>query len=85
MIASRTTTMLLKDFGIAQSEFCRATGLSRSAISRICTHGQWPVYGADQARKDIEAFLGNKVFLELYVKVRPKWRDSDLFLKEYGY
>ena len=37
------------------------------------------------ARKDIEAFLGTKVFLELFVKVRPKWRDSDLLLKEYGY
>ena len=37
------------------------------------------------ARKDIEAFIGRKVFLELYVKVRPKWRDNDLFLKEYGY
>ncbi|MBS1496347.1 MAG: GTPase Era [Bacteroidetes bacterium] len=37
------------------------------------------------ARKDIEVFLGSKVFLELFVKVRPKWRDSDLFLKEYGY
>lgn len=37
------------------------------------------------ARKDIEAFLASKVFLELYVKVRPKWRDSDLYLKEYGY
>jgi len=37
------------------------------------------------ARKDIEEFLGSKVFLELYVKVRPKWRDSELFLKEYGY
>lgn len=37
------------------------------------------------ARKDIEEFLGSKVFLELFVKVRPKWRDSDLFLKEYGY
>ena len=37
------------------------------------------------ARKDIEEFLGSKVFLELYVKERPKWRDSDLFLKEYGY
>ena len=37
------------------------------------------------ARKDIEEFLGSKVFLELYVKVRPKWRDSHLFLKEYGY
>ena len=28
------------------------------------------------ARKDIEEFLGSKVFLELYVKVRPKWRDT---------
>lgn len=38
-----------------------------------------------EARKDIEQFLGSKVFLELFVKVRPKWRDNDLMLKEYGY
>lgn len=38
-----------------------------------------------QARQDIEAFVGQKVFLELFVKVRPKWRDNDLQLKEYGY
>ncbi len=37
------------------------------------------------ARKDIEAFLGQKVFLELFVKVRPKWRDNEFMLKEYGY
>ena len=37
------------------------------------------------ARADIEKFLDRKVFLELYVKVRPKWRDNDLYLKEYGY
>lgn len=37
------------------------------------------------ARKDIEAFLGQKVFLELFVKVREKWRDNELYLKEYGY
>ncbi len=37
------------------------------------------------ARKDIEEFIGGKVFLELFVKVRPKWRDSELFLREYGY
>ena len=37
------------------------------------------------ARKDIEQFIGNKVFLELFVKVRPKWRDTEIFLKEYGY
>jgi GTP-binding protein Era len=38
-----------------------------------------------EARKDIEEFLGRKVFLELFVKVRPKWRDTELYLKEYGY
>lgn len=37
------------------------------------------------ARKDIEAFLDQKVFLELFVKVRPKWRDNDMQLREYGY
>ena len=38
-----------------------------------------------EARKEIEKFVGQKVFLELFVKVRPKWRENDLFLKEYGY
>ncbi len=37
------------------------------------------------ARKDIEEFIQEKVFLELFVKVRPKWRDNELHLKEYGY
>lgn len=37
------------------------------------------------ARADIEKFLGQKVFLELFVKARDKWRDNDLHLKEYGY
>ncbi|WP_276480005.1 GTPase Era [Paraflavitalea pollutisoli] len=37
------------------------------------------------ARKDIEQFINQKVFLELFVKVRPKWRDNDFMLKEYGY
>lgn len=37
------------------------------------------------ARKDIEEFLQQKIFLELFIKVKPKWRDNDLHLKEYGY
>jgi len=40
--------------------------------------------GSD-ARADIEKFIGRKVFLELFVKVRPKWRDTETYLKEYGY
>ena len=37
------------------------------------------------ARLDIEKFLQRKIFLELFVKVKPKWRDNDTHLKEYGY
>ena len=37
------------------------------------------------ARQEIEKFLEQKVFLELFVKVRPNWRENDLYLKEYGY
>lgn len=37
------------------------------------------------ARLEIEKFLEQKIFLELFVKVRPKWRENELFLKEYGY
>jgi GTPase len=38
-----------------------------------------------EARKDIETFLQRKVFLELFVKVKPKWRENEMQLKEYGY
>jgi GTP-binding protein Era len=37
------------------------------------------------ARREIEEFIGRKVFLELFVKVRPKWRDNEWQLREYGY
>jgi len=38
-----------------------------------------------EARKEIERFIDQKIFLELFVKVRPKWRENDTFLREYGY
>jgi GTP-binding protein Era len=34
------------------------------------------------ARRDIETLLGNKVFLELFVKVKPDWREDPQFLNE---
>lgn len=37
------------------------------------------------AREDIEIFLDNKVFLQLWVKVRPGWRDNENQLKQLGY
>ena len=37
------------------------------------------------ARKDIEAFMGAKVFLETWVKVKENWRDNLNFIRDVGY
>ncbi|PRD47225.1 GTPase Era [Sphingobacterium haloxyli] len=37
------------------------------------------------ARQDIEEFIGQKVFLELFVKVIPDWRRKKNYLKKFGY
>ncbi len=38
-----------------------------------------------EARKDIEAFFGKKVFLEMFVKVEKDWRNKDSKLRTFGY
>lgn len=38
-----------------------------------------------KARKDIENLLGDKVFLDLWVKVQKDWRDKKICLQDYGY
>lgn len=38
-----------------------------------------------KARADIEEFLSKKVFLEMFVKVIPDWRNKSRYLKSFGY
>ena len=38
-----------------------------------------------QARKDMEKFFEKKVFLKMFVKVNPNWRESKKELKKFGY
>ena len=37
------------------------------------------------AREDIERFMGAKVFLQTWVKVKENWRDSRMMMKNFGY
>lgn len=50
-------------------------GESGKAIKKVGT----------DARKDLEDFFGKKIFLELFVKVRKDWRNSEKSLKDFGY
>ncbi len=38
-----------------------------------------------RSRADIERFLGSKINLQLWVKVKKDWRDNEYLLKEFGY
>ena len=38
-----------------------------------------------EARKEIENMMDTRVNLQLWVKVRKEWRDSELYMKNYGY
>lgn len=38
-----------------------------------------------EARKDIEKFIGKKVFLDLFIKVKEKWRNNPDALRQFGY
>ena len=37
------------------------------------------------AREDIEKLLDTRVFLDLYVRVKENWRDSDFLISDFGY
>lgn len=37
------------------------------------------------ARQEIEALVGTKVYLEMWVKVKENWRESDILVSNFGY
>ncbi len=51
----------------------------------IGNHGQMLKRIGQLARKDLEEYYGQKVYLDLWVKVRGHWRDQDAWLKRLGY
>jgi GTPase len=80
------TTVVLEQFEegkklvrIAAVIYCEREGQKRILIGR---QGQMLKQIGTEARLEIERMLGMKVFLELFVKVRPNWRQSRGFVEE---
>ena len=40
---------------------------------------------SSQARADCERFMGTKVYLQTWIKVKENWRDSDFLIRNFGY
>lgn len=51
----------------------------------IGKHGEMLKKIGELARTDIENFMGTKVFLQTWVKVKERWRDSDMLIRNFGY
>ncbi len=51
----------------------------------IGKHGAMLKKIGELARRDIEAFMGTRVFLQTWVKVKENWRDSDALLRNFGF
>jgi GTP-binding protein Era len=64
---------------IAAVLYCERDGQKKILIGK---GGEMMKRIGTSARLDIERLLGTKVFLELFVKVEPNWRESKRFLEE---
>lgn len=61
--------------------------VDRDALKRIIIGKQGSMIKeiGVRARKELEEFLGKKVYLETYVKTIKKWRDKEKYLQEFGF
>jgi GTPase len=79
-------TVVIEQFGegkklvrIAGVIYCEREGQKRILIGR---QGQMLKKIGTEARLEMERMLGTRVFLELFVKVRPNWRESRAFVED---
>ena len=85
-----STTVEIEQFKLAENGVYRINGLilvERDSQKRIVIGkgGQHLKTIGEQARKDMETLFENKVFLELWVKVKQGWADDERALRSLGY
>jgi GTPase len=64
---------------IAATIYCERDGQKRILVGR---QGQMLKTIGTAARLQIEKMMGTRVYLELFVKVRPDWRESHVFVDD---
>ena len=62
--------------------YCEKEGHKRIIIGK---KGSMLKRIGELARKDVERYMGTKVFLQSWVKVKENWRDQDALLRNFGY
>ena len=83
--AVEVTRFSERDSGIIDLEatiYCEKASHKGIIISK---HGAMLKKIGEEARQDIETFMGTKVYLQTWVKVKENWRDSQSMLKNFGY
>ena len=74
-----------RDSGIIDLDatiYCEKTSHKGIIIGK---HGDMLKKISSMARADCEKFMGTKVFLTTWVKVKESWRDSDFLIRNFGY
>ena len=81
-----TTTVKVEEITEKEKIFYIRAEIYTESISQkkiiVGKHGSMIKQIGETARADIEDYFGKKVFLDLFVKVVPNWRNSSLFLKD---
>ncbi len=83
--AVEVTRFSERDDGIIDLDvtiYCEKEGHKRIIIGK---HGSMLKRIGELARKDVERYMGTKVFLQSWVKVKENWRDQDALLRNFGY
>lgn len=83
------TAVMIEDFSespeiikIRAEIFCEKNSHKGIIIGK---NGQTLKKIATYAREDMENFFGQKVYLDIWVKVKENWRDSDVSLNNFGF
>ena len=83
--AVEITRFTERDNGIIDVEatiYCEKSGHKGIIIGK---HGDMLKRIGELSRRDIERFMGTKVYLQTWVRVKENWRDSDFLISNFGY